>query len=251
MASQLSCEQCGQPMGVAEAVCSACGQPAPLGRSARVYLQKAASLASDHDYEEALALADKAFAAGMDDADRVGALQRVGGWHERLADGNAMDPGWREAEECYRKALAMDDGNEALHQLWIANLSQAGRGQEALGWYEKRLQLNPADEVALRFRSVAKLTLEYQQQDFASEYRKAEPKARTRMEKIFKPTRANLVGTAFMGGLCLVVAGVLEWTGEAAGEHPVGIGTLLEPNSWILFSMVFFAMFGILAWIRK
>jgi hypothetical protein len=156
------------------------------------------------------------------------------------------------AENCFREALSMDDANEAVHQLWIANLSQANRGQEALDWYEQRLAHDAGDETALKFRSVARLTLQYKQQDFAADYQKAEPAARTRVEKLFKPTRANLAGTAGGAVMCALVALLLAFipAAEQGGDAPAA-NTFADPVTWGYFSLCFASLFGLLWWSRN
>lgn len=243
--TKLKCEKCDLPMALADQRCHHCGQEAPPGRSAQVYFDKAIHAANKENWIEALRLADQALGANPPLQDRILFYQRSGAWYERQAAGQVQGQDWMQAEASFRDALMLDDGNEAVHQLWISNLAKAGRGQIALDWYQKRLELNPEDDIAKRFKTVAKLTLDYKNQSSKNSYQAADEVPKSRFEKIFGPSRVNILGAAF-GTLISAIAAIVTALG-LVGEVEGPMALVVDPMTWV-YTGAFSFVFLIILW---
>jgi hypothetical protein len=119
----LTCIRCQAPMALADATCLACGAPADSGQLAKAWLDTGRGL-------------------------ERGTLR-------------SSEPG-KAAADAFSKAVSLDPGLDAAHQLLIANLCRRGLGLEAVSLYKALAAEEPEQPRWQGYLKTARLGAEFQ-----------------------------------------------------------------------------------------
>jgi tetratricopeptide (TPR) repeat protein len=234
-------------MAAAELSCIRCGAPAPPGRSALLLLGRAERAFESESLEEAVALLGKALQSGLPQEQLLTAWRKYGVWQEKLAAAGHPEMLPR-AGEAFKQALALNDSDELLHQLYIANMGRQGKLMEAKAYYQDRLAKNPDDALAQRQLTVIKLS---------AEFLLSPPKVsfamppRTIIERWLEPKPWKVLSVGSTLALSIVMVAVCLMHGGSSGTSvasPDGIQSLvgstglpfnvtdilLDPWSWAM-----------------
>lgn len=151
------CEQCSQPLALADLACSACGHPVPAEARLLRLQERADGLAEAGQYQEAARALEGALQSGPP-AEAAKLLWRKRGvWLLRAKRPELLDA----AEAALAESLRLDDADEMSHQLWIDLLGRRGFLEKGRGWYEQRLQGRPDDLVAQKQLKLIKLAEDF------------------------------------------------------------------------------------------
>jgi tetratricopeptide (TPR) repeat protein len=157
----ISCEKCGAAMAPAESICSSCGAPAPAGKAALLLLGRAEKAWESGQGGEAVANLERAIQSGLPAPQNVTSWRKLGVWLEKLANEEGRPELLPRAGQAFKSALELDDSDDIAHQLFIANASKQGLLGLASEHYQKRLQADPQDAVALKQLNVIKLSADF------------------------------------------------------------------------------------------
>jgi hypothetical protein len=201
------CEKCGAPMAAVDEVCPQCGEKISSVESSRRWRERGLTL-------------------------------------EKQARERTGPAGLEQAGEAYAKARDLDDGNETLHQLWIANRSNLGKAEQALEYYKKRLVKDPGDALATKMLSASRLALEFKLNPIkvAAPSETAKGFLGRGMAWLLTPNRFNLgmAASSFLISLVLLVAGFFFAPSSAPALSASSVpGSPLDDATGALAGMLF------------
>ncbi len=157
----IQCKKCGAMMALSDRFCLQCGAEADPGQAAAFFLEKAESARLAENWAEASSQWRKALALPIPAADQAGLWYKLGFALDKLSAARGDERLGEEAAQAFQKSLEMDDSNDLAHQMWIANLARRGQVHLAISRYQKRLNENPGDARAEKFRTVASLSMQF------------------------------------------------------------------------------------------
>jgi tetratricopeptide (TPR) repeat protein len=247
MSMGMNCKKCGALLAPADEVCLQCGEKVDAGESARRWLRRAEDLRLAGSAEEAIQAYHKALKAPLPPDEAGPAWQKLGQLLEKQDQVRPQPGRLAEAGEAYSHARDLDPGNETLHQLWIANLSNQGSPEPALAYYKKRLAEDPADALAARMLQVARLSLEFKLNPVKVPARAPEKHGilAGMIHKFIEPSAYTfgLAVTSFLISLVLLVWGFFIPGASSAPVPAVeavpGMQATDGGSSMLLFSMLF------------
>jgi tetratricopeptide (TPR) repeat protein len=223
----MNCKKCGAMLAPADEICLQCGEKVDAGEAALRWLARAESLREAGQPEDAIAAYRRALSLPLAPPQAAPAWQKMGLLLEKQAQNQPSPSRLAEAGQAFARARDLDDGNETLHQLWIANLSNQGQAESALGYYKKRLAAAPDDALASRMFRVAQLSAEFKLNPVKVKLPAPEKQGMIAgmLAKVLKPSAFTFgtAGTSFLISLVLLVAGFFMPAGHAPAT-PAGSG---------------------------
>lgn len=120
----MNCKKCGAMLAPADEACLSCGERIDAAEAAQRWLKRGLFLEKQEQ--------------------------------EKPGSGRLAEAG-----QAYAKAVELDNGNETLHQLWIANQCSQGMPEAPLAYYKNRLAADPEDALAAKMLKIARLTAEF------------------------------------------------------------------------------------------
>lgn len=220
--SGFSCEQCAAPMAAAETLCSRCGTPAPAGRAAQLLMAKADAAWDAGDFLPAILQLERALQSGLPHESLALAWRKLGVWLESRAAAESKPELLARAGQAFKTALSLDDSNEVLHQLFIANWGKQGLFSKARDYYQARLSADPGDAMAQKQLNVIRLSA-----DFLAMAPPAPPKeARSTLERWLEPRpwKVGLAGLTCLGSLAMAVVSKFHEAGPLVKLDPSDLG---------------------------
>lgn len=157
----MNCKKCDAMLAPADEVCQRCGEAVDAAEAAQNLLSRAESLRQGGQFEEAIQYFRRALARPLPRPQAAAAWQKFGLLLEKQDQVHPRAGRLAEAGSAYYQARELDDANETLHQLWIANLSNQGSPEPALAYYKKRLADDPGDALAAKMLQIARLSAEF------------------------------------------------------------------------------------------